>query len=1015
MRKLLQLSDLTAKLLLAAALSCGLLLPRVVYGQATERVIEVDLAVQPLESALRALADKNGMQILFNPNDLRGLTAPAIKGKYTTTQILEKMVAGTGLTAVHDGKNAIAIKPKERERRSNAADPPVSMPQIMVQGARELNMDLPRSRDDAQPYVIFSRETIENSGATSVEEFLKQRLTMNTLGSLNAQTNSSSNASQFNLRGLGAANTLVLIDGHRAANGLVSGQTPQADLNGIPLAAIERIEVLPTTASGIYGGGATGGVINIVLRRDYSGIDLKITYGNTFDSDVALRNLNIGAGFNLEGGKTNILIAASYSDGNSLSMQDRDFTQRGYAAILANNPSFIFSAANPPLGATTNIRSLNGSNLVLRNGTSLGSPLTFVPIGYAGTAADGGMALVANAGRYNLDLANSAQFNGGGRQTIFTASTVESIMTTVRRQFMPSLQAFLELSASNNTGRRLGNSLASSYTVAANAPNNPFGQAIRVTTPLSAGDNLNTTAIYDRRAVAGIISKLPMGWNAEADFTWNRTRSFFSALQSPGTDALAIANGTLDVLRDTNVYPLDYSAHPLAHNFQGPLYATLKDAALRVAGPIGDLPGGAPQISALLEYREEFAAQGETANFIFPSRSQAVSSAYLESRIPIISAKNRRSGVEELELQIAGRWDRYAVDGATTFISRTAPAPVVRIKNVQGSTNPTVGLRYRPVSDLFVRASYGTGFLPPSVNQLNAGAPFIISTAILDPRRGNQPTTGVSSINGGNPALQPEESESWSTGLVWTPTILRGLRLSVDYTRIHKTDNISALTAQGVVDNEDLLPGRVTRGPPTPGDSFGIGPITFIDNTLVNVSDAKVEAIDVALDYRKDTATLGSFEFLAAATWQLHYKTQLIATAPVIENVGVTSTFLSNPSKLKANLGVTWRYDRFTLGWTASYFAPYRLTNATQILNQGSSRIPSQNYHDVFGSYRFPDDAPQSSASGRMLSGVVLRAGIKNIFNRKPPLDLSNPFGYYYSFYGDPRLATYYVAIEKQL
>src|SRR5207245_7796521 len=128
------------------------------------------------------------------------------------------------------------------------------------------------------------------------------------------------------------------------------------------------------------------------------------------------------AGFNLENGKTNVLLAGSWSDANALHLGDRDFTERYRSAVLAKDPGFYFNEFNPPLGATTNVRSQDGSNLVLKNGTPLNSPITFVPPGYAGTALDGGAALIANAGHYNFALANSAEV-GGARLGLTNAPT----------------------------------------------------------------------------------------------------------------------------------------------------------------------------------------------------------------------------------------------------------------------------------------------------------------------------------------------------------------------------------------------------------------------------------------------------------------------------------------------------------------------------------------------------------------------------------------------------------------
>src|SRR5690606_5082656 len=114
---------------------------------------------------------------------------------------------------------------------------------------------------------------------------------------------------------LGAGQTLILVDGRRQPGFPSYGNSGQADLNGIPLAAIERIEVLPTTASGIYGGSATGGVVNVVLRRDYQGAEVSVKYEDSFRSDAPNHRVDLAAGFNLFDGKTNVLVAGSYMEG----------------------------------------------------------------------------------------------------------------------------------------------------------------------------------------------------------------------------------------------------------------------------------------------------------------------------------------------------------------------------------------------------------------------------------------------------------------------------------------------------------------------------------------------------------------------------------------------------------------------------------------------------------------------------------------------------------------------------
>jgi iron complex outermembrane receptor protein len=1028
--------------------------------------LSLSIEAQPLRTALRAFESQTGLQVSYREEDVdtAGVMAPKVVGELEAEVALKLLLSGTGLkfefinprlvrvssaaesasesTPVEKGA-PLTMAGEERHRirlaqAEDASEPSKTglhrgedaenrrvgggMPEVLVAGSRALNVDIPRSRDDVQPYVIFDRAQIEASGAATIEDLLRTRLTMNTAASTNSQLGGAlGSVSQINLRGLGPNQTLILIDGRRAVNNILQSTVGQPDLNGIPLAAVERIEVLPTTASGIYGGSATGGVVNVILRRDYIGQEFKVTYDNSFRSDAAHGKIDFAGGFTLEGGTTSVLVTASFSDREVLATSDRNFVERGRAEILANNPAFFMNpTANPVLGATPNIRSnttVNGvlQNLTLDNGQSLDSPFTFIPEGYSGTDTDGGLALLTNAGNYNFDLPSSAQTGGGGKRSLLVGTTTKSILATVRRDFGATLHVFAEGSASNKSGEFVtSNIFSSSYTIPASAPNNPFREAIRVTVPISAGDSVESTENRDRRLVAGATLRLRRDWSAAFDYTWNRFESRFSSLPSlSGAEGAQISNGSLDVLRDLNAFPVDFSSFITPGAENQPFVSTSKDAVLRVAGPVFALPGGFSTFSGLVEYRDEFFDESSFTNAagattMFPSRSQTVKSVYLETRWPFVSAKNAMRGISSLELQIAGRWDDYSVNGATNSISASQAASITRVTNNQTSTNPTVGLLYKPAKDVMFRVSYGTGFLPPAVNQLvptqvtqNGGA-----LGLRDPRRGSEPLGVITRSTGGNPFLTPEESKTKSLGVVLTPRLLPGFRISVDWTEIRKTDNINAFPGglQAVIDSEALFPERVTRAPADPNDPFGVGPIRVIDASLINIARTKVEAYDVQLDYSLTTRRLGGFFLYALATWQTHFKTQLTPTEPVIENVGVSS---SNPLKLKANGGIDWHLGNWTVGWATTYYDSYLVSRtASAILNQGNGGVvPSQIYHDLNASFR-------PSVTSGLFADTEIRAGIRNIFGARPPFDASDTIRYY-SPYGDVRLATYHLSLRK--
>lgn len=969
----------------------------------------------PAQSATRSIPEfgrQAGIQIIAPGEILRRVRTPALRGTYDVRAALRTLLANSGLRVVSDDGRTITLgamaAPGSGEAQAAGAAAEnegvlASVPEILVTGRRlSLNADIPRTRNDAQPYVVFSTEDIERADVSNVEEFLLRRLPMNTVGRTNSQqgtTNGSS--SSVNLRGLGTNQTLILVDGRRLATASAFGGTPaQPDINAIPLQAIERIEILPATASGIYGGGATGGVVNIIRRRQLSGLDLRMRYENTFETDAPNYRIDLGGGFSPWAGG-NVLFAASYADSEPLLQGDRPFLREGRLRLLQNNPSFYLASAIPPLGSTPNIRSVSGASLYGPGTPNFGH----IPVGYAG----GGIAaLLAGAGQYNFELPNSAQSDGARRSLVNSPRTYSATLT-LRQSFSPDWSAFADLTYSRNRGRFAASAAAtatqSSFEVAANAPNNPFGQAIRVTVPIDSVDRPVEVNYTDRRLVLGVIGSIGREWRVAVDYVHDRfatdwaastSTPFFSAALAP-----AIRNGSFDVLRDPALFPTDFRPYLLdPTRLLDPQVSTLQTMTARAAGPIGSLPAGRPTLSMLVERRTE--SYDDTTQFdsptsfiYYPARSQTVDSAYAELNVPLLASGRAETLRSVLEVQAALRYDRYDINGRTGFI-QNATTPVIDSFASTESWSPTVALRFEPVPGIIARAGYARGFLPPDVNQLVKGPPLAISQLpVIDPKRNNETTTSYQFTTGGNPDLQPERSETWAAGIILQPALIPGLRLSADYVRILKRDNITRLNQQQVVDNEDLFPGRVTRGPST----SGAGPIQLIDVSLLNASTARIEALDFAVDYSRDFGRLGQLSIFAAGTWQIAFKTQLVPTVDVRELVGKGSV---NPVAWRANAGVNWRVGAVTFGWAGRFIDSYLVANpldttsAAVIRNQGGLRIPSQTYHDVYVTFDFEP---------RQGNELRLQLGIGNVFDSRPPFDVGALAGaqLYYSPFGDPR------------
>lgn len=1039
--------------------------------------LPTNIPAQPLIGALETLERERNIQLIFVSEDVRNVRTPGASGEMTSEEAMKQILSGTGLSfrfldektvtifplpgekiSAQPGKEASETSSLQRRLRlSRASESHPSqeqgqsgarelapakqsgldelqvnargIPEVLVTGKGSLNMDIRRSRDDAQPYVIFEREKIARSGAVNLESFLRDRLAMNTNSLPNSARVSSLGAgSSFNLRGLGANQTLILVDGHRLVSGMSTGTLPQqGDINSIPVSAVERIEVLPATASGIYGGGATGGVINIILRRDYSGVEAKATYGNTFESDVARRRIEIGAGLQFEEGRTNLLFSGSYADENSLRLGERsNLMSRYYSIVQANDPALLLPPNNPPLGTRPNIRSADGSDLVLDSGQSLNSPITHVPAGYSGNVSD----LLASAGQYDLGLADSAQARSGGRQQIAQAPRVGSLRTTLRRKFSEKVDAFLEASvARTNTFGPMTvvtGSEFSPYTVAASAPSNPFTTDILVTMPTKAGSAPLATETLERRLLGGVIVELPGEWRAEMDYTWSKQRYRLGGGSggTSGGEINGVLNGTIDVLRDTTVEPVDFSAYDNGPPLSMEQDIAFGNATLRLAGPTVNLPAGAVRIASLLEYRRETTDDAKNEFYgltaLYPARRSSVRSLYLEAQIPLVSSRNRRRGVESLEVQLAGRADEYRTVGKTGFVIEGFGTPIVTARNDTRSVNPMVAIRYQPLQDLTLRVSYGTGFVPPDASQL---APAITSVVVTvnDPKRGNTLTTLPigSQMQGGNPDLEPEKSKSLSMGLVLTPRILPDLRLSLDYTRIRKAGNIATYPTgrQGIVNDEDLLPGRIVRGPKLPDDPADwAGPIVLLNSTLFNVARAEVEAFDLQLDYSFST-DFGTFSLTTVASAQPHYETQSLSGQPTIENVGYG---FEKPQKLTANAELRWQHAAWTAGWVARYYHSYMTENPAVVgpatdaairLQGNGGVVPSQTYHDMYVAWR-----PGETFQPGLLSGTEVQLGLRNVFDEMPPFDASifAIYGYHHSPLGNALGRSYQIALAKR-
>ncbi len=1016
----------------------------------SSRSLPVDTTGQSLTTAMTDIARRSGRELLVATSTKGEHAAPRLKGRYTLDQALPLLLAGSGLTyrRTTDGTYIVYVAPTLPPAEPDAA---VALPELLVTASSQ-NSDIQRTENDIQPYKVWSSRDIEHAHAMNIDDFLRGRVTANGQSVSRMAEAGGSSRSEVNLRGLGANQTLVLVDGRRMPSLPALDATLsllQSDLNGIPLAAIDRVEVLNSTAGGIHGVGATAGAINIVLKRDYEGARLGVTYGLSSRGDAALARIDGQIGFTSKDGRTRGSILFSRGWGPDLRDGDRDFTVRARALRAANDS--VGFARTSPISASINIVSRSGADLTLDpryGGGSLGSAATFADADYRGVTSDGGAQLLAHAGRTDTSLAPDA---AGARRSLLTHPSTTSIIANGRHRFGSSVEAYLDVMILQNAGEVTLRRNPHSPVIAADAPTNPFQQDILVSYPLEGIDGRQRSWTRTTRLTGGLIVDLPAAWKADLDYSWaraelreaasgaNLTDDFYDAIH--GGLPSATGGAALDPLAGRAAFLAAVAPYHFDSHSTGSQSNHFDDLSLRLAGPLVDAPAGPVTLSLLAESRRErtppsaylFAVSGveDLVSLPLPSVSTQTRSVYVELRAPVVDREFGPMALRGLEFQLALRRDsnRPVLEGRYFNLEGVDQPPV---RPHYSSTVYTAGFRAFPRDGLMVRASVASGVLPPPLDSYgllsysltadprdasDEAAVYLMDQAQPDPKRGDAllGTEGVFRlIWGGAANLQAERARSLSIGAVLAPPAIDGLRVSVDYTRILKQREIISEHEEDyvyVLQHEDQFPGRVIRAPLTEADrakGYSAGVVTAVDTTSFNIGRTLVEAIDFQAVYRLPTPDLGDLQFHVAATWQLNLRRRANADSPWVDLVGLAD----GPLEWRANGGVDWSRGPLAVGLNAAFYDSYRpqasyllaSAAASKVVQQGAARIPAQVYVDLYGARRL------SFLEARGFASAEIRFTVQNLLDHQPPVVVSQ-IAPNFSPYGDPRLRRFELSL----
>jgi iron complex outermembrane receptor protein len=729
-----------------------------------------------------------------------------------TAAIAPRLLAFTGLALC--GMHVHAADPSESR--------PVQLQEVVVTGSRLP----PAAEQSAQDVRIYERERIEKSGQSTVTDFLQ------TLPEVSlASPENTTGATTVRLRGAIFGSPLVLINGRRTQP--VTGGAALFgffDLSTIPISLVERIEVLPSGSSAIYGGDALAGVVNIILRSDFNGAEGGVGYWWADKIDETM--IWAGGGWKREDSSFTIMATASHR--GSLLGRDRDITAdpdlRRFGGPNLGTPAFGVPAT--VFSTSGNLPGLNSSSAAVPRGSS-GVGLT--PADFAATAG------TQNTGSFDRD-----------RAQIF-ASDRSGALLSAKNRITSELELFAELLVTHykSEGPTTPPFLQLANVPASNAFN-PFGTTVRVSGLVQgAEDGLANFSLEEQfvRPLLGVRGKLG-SWQWEVTALDARDNGSQVLTGQPNSAALNAALASSDPATALN----PFRDGPMANaSVLGSIYSNrivtdfsseskILDAYTR--GPLLQLP--AAPLTAVIgaEHERSTFERGFEA-------SRTARALFAELRAPLYATADGHGGKREvLAVQGAARYDDYSDFGS--------------------KTTGQVGVELRPVERLLLRGTHATAFKPPTL--FNLASPTTSSAiTVKDPQNGGA-TVLVQSTTGGNANLHPTTSTSSTLGFVWSPGWVRGLDVSMTRWWSRIDDAISfPVSTQFIVDSESSFPGRVIRN--------DAGQIVAVDRTFINFGTMRENGVDVAINWRIATR-LGTFTPALAGTYITQFEGSSTAGAP---------------------------------------------------------------------------------------------------------------------------------------
>jgi iron complex outermembrane recepter protein len=902
-----------------------------------------------------------GQPVVTRHAGATAVTARQVVGMLCLTAALIGASRGASAQEQTPPARAAAATSTASNSTSTDAEPAVT---VVVTGTSIQSAD--SGAYQSAPVSVISADSIQKSGAASLESYfqtqpafvLSGQSSFSNTGGQSGANGTTLGATTLNLRGLGPQYTLVLLNGRR-----FQAEDP-ANIDLIPVDAIDHVEILKSGASAVYGSDAVAGVVNIITKRNADGFSFDGYYGESGEADNQTRRFSASWGTSTDA--MNLFIVGEYSGRAGLNQGQRSLSAD--PDLSRFNPGFNYQTFSYSSLAQTILP--NGTGPLVLNqqtftcGGSSRNPADYVPLNSA---------LYASGCDARLNEDKRSLINPQRKGTLFAS-------------FDYQLPHDLTLYADFDFARSLTQSVGNLYgadgfgdvnsplnlsPIPANYYWNPFGQAITAVTygfP-EAGpqtDDVDTSAWRLNLGLKGSVGVVH--YDVGGSYYYNYGNAFdYNMPTNPGLYAAENRPGAAAVNLFCNACN---TAAQIEGIFSGTSIQDWEESALVNAhayAPVFTLPAGDINLAAGVEYqRDTYIVQPsqDILDNVFSdftvapvSAGRRYTSVYAEGQLPVFGNAFNFPGAASLGIDVAARYEN--------------------IQAVGSRTDPTVSVRWEPLANsIALRGSYGTSFRAPPLTDIYAPVSSAGGTALINPANGQFQNYTV--VTGGNRDLKPETATYVNYGIVLTPQAVPGLTLQLDRWLINQKNIVIQTQPQLVLDG--IQPGSTFT------DANGV---PGLNSLYMNAAGQQVNGTDLDLDYRFHTDSVGSFDFRWSGTYLNSFKVNdetgvgFVQYAGGVALAGSMNTVAGLP-KIRSLFAANWFYGALSATYLLHYTGSYEDPTIP-----GGVEVGKYVTHDI----QVGLDLAKIASAGSWLSPLKVTLGVNDLTYAKVPIYYAGPLG----------------------